>query len=102
MKMTLETYDTLKMVFRTTVDFAGGINKVFQHYKKQNLSNERMLWDIFWGSKRTLEKLAKDTNPNVEHTQHINTLNELNYKTGLNDENIETALKKIAKEINLI
>jgi hypothetical protein len=109
MKMSESTYETLKIAFRTTVDFAGGVNRVASHYRDNGLSDKRMIWDVFHGSMRQIRLNAKNSAQHVSN-EAISACVEIDgcepngggCNGALLDAHIETALKRIAKEINLV
>lgn len=79
MKIQGELYDRMKAAIAGIVD-ANGADKIREVYTGH--SQQRMLWDIWHAGNRGF---AIDP-----------------YKAGLNDNHVETAIKRIAKELGLI
>jgi meiotically up-regulated gene 157 (Mug157) protein len=102
MKMDNEKYDEIKAGIAQIVDFHGKkqVQTVYADYPLT-----RMMFDLF--NMLWFDKEYDDTHPayvngrkRVLPQTNPSWLNDL-YKSGLNDSHIETALKKIAKELDL-
>ena len=88
MKMTQEQYDTLKALFIR----CGWLREVVRDLKEQlecdgevKDVNKQLRWDLFWGVKRIFD-------------EEVTAFMDDAYKT-MNDTNLDTALKKIVKEL---
>lgn len=103
MKMSPERYAELKEGIRQMVDHHGKAPTEAE-FKGKTLT--RMMWAIFhavlfdWQYEDTHPAYAAGKVRVLPHKDH-NYLNGKLYGEGLNDSHIETALKKIAKELGL-
>lgn len=98
MKMTPQRYDELKT----------GIKQIVDHYGRQNLGTPKsptsLLWKLFHAVTEDFQ--YHDDHPLYRQRSRIlphqddHWLNKM-YASGLNDTHIETALKRIGKELNL-
>ena len=79
MKIQGDLYNHMKAAVASIVE-ANGVDKIKQVYADH--SQQRMLWDLWHAGNRSIV-----IDP---------------YKAGMNDSHIETALKKIAKELGLV
>lgn len=104
MKMQPNRYTELKTAIEKVIEFAGGKNIVKSMYLA--LSTKRMMWDML---QVVIRNWAYDDNHPAfaqGHWTRVLPHNGTNYSTfyneGLNDNHINTALNKIAKELKLL
>lgn len=103
MKITAEKYAEIRDGIKTIVDGVG-LETIKMHYAGKTVG--RIMWDLF--SALWFDKQFDDNHPS--YVQGVkrrilpqtdpNWLNNL-YNSGINDSHIETALKKVAKELNI-
>lgn len=105
MKLDQTTYNKIKVAVKAVVEHAGGPQAVKAEYQQQNLTERRMLWDVFRFASRNLQ--YDDTHPAFSqgmwtrvcpYDPHFNVYADRSVK----DDHIFTALKRIGKELGLI
>lgn len=85
MKMSNSDFDSLKKYCCLAIN-EHGYNYWKTQYSNNGLSDKRLRWDMFWGA------CAAHRNETGEHLGDL-------YCKGLNDNHIDTALKRIIKEL---
>jgi hypothetical protein len=103
MKIPETTYNTLLEAIRVFVDKNGGLETIRSKYISAGLSEKRMRWDLFWVVMRNITQ--DDTHPyylNGQWTRFYPYQADFNiYADGVNDDHIDTALRKICRDLDL-
>ncbi len=101
MRIKAQQYDTMRVALKAVVDHAGGAEAVRKQYATKTMG--RLLWDLWHVAEDNLR--YDDTHPGFAngHWPRVfphNPSFDL-YANGVNDSHIETALRKIGKELGL-
>ena len=105
MKLTQPTYEIMFTAMKAVVEHCGGVTAVRTHYTEKDLSSTRMLWDLWHVAQRNLQ--FEDSHPGFEQkhwtriTPCVKGFNLYGDPT-TKDSHIETALRKIGKELKLL
>ncbi len=105
MKINGTKYATMTAAMRAVVETAGGAARVREHFAASGLTTLRMLWDVWNGADRNLR--YDDSHPAFASGQWTRAYPQdagfnLYADPSVNDTHIETALKKIGRELGLV